>query len=326
MKVDGRAVGIRGARFSGAPRALAAIVAAGLAAGCAGLQPMGGENIVARDVLEIKHLIEGQKEESSANQRKIEYRLDTLAGDLQTRSDLIKSNLDDVDKTSRAQAEEIEKLRKQVEGLSYQLASIANRMGMPTGSASAAASGNSSSSTIGAEGAPPSSGSPSPSPLGTAPALPISADDAYLDAEKDYNLGRYDAAREKLDALAARQDISPDLFVKSQFMLAESCYALGDATAAYENYRRVIDNRPPNGRGNPAHALAWRSLERMGMINQKRGDKDQALKFFDQILAKNPGYEGADRVKERVRELRGGDAPPAAPSAAQPESPAPAQP
>lgn len=285
-------------------------LAAALAAGCQGLPPMGGDNIVARDVLEIKHLMEAQKEESASSQRKIEYRLDTLSADVQTRTELIKNNVEDIDKSSRQQAEEIAELRKQLQGLRYEIAALTNKPGggMAAGAAPA---------MPGAPGQPALAGGGT----AAASAAPISPEDAYADADREYNLGRYDSARKKLEALVASPDLSSELFVKGEFLLGESCFALDDVVPAFEHYRRAIDNRN-GGRGNPAHTLAWRSLERMAMINQKQGRSAEALKLYDQILSKNPGYEGTERVKERVKELRAAEAA-TAPSSTAP-SPAPA--
>ena len=47
------------------------------------------------------------------------------------------------------------------------------------------------------------------------------------------------------------------------------------------------------------------SLERLAEINEQQGRQDDALRLYDQILNTNPGYEGVERVKQRVKQLRG---------------------
>ena len=71
-----------------------------------------------------------------------------------------------------------------------------------------------------------------------------------------------------------------------------------DLKAAYDQYTQLITS-------NPSHNLAWRSLERLAEINEKQGRQDDALRLYDQILSTNPGYEGFERVEQRVKQLRG---------------------
>ncbi len=259
-------------------------------AACGTLQPPGSQGLVARDVLEIKQLLKDQKEEQASTQRKTDYRLDTLDENVHSRTDLLKTNLADTDKTIRAQGEQLEKLRKQVEDLSYQIAALGNKLGM--------------------QPAP----QPADKPADTAGTKPAGGEDDYAEALKQFHLGRYEAARKGFEQVLAKNPTG-DALTQAQFYLGESSFALNDLPSAHDQYTKLIT-------GNPSHLLAWQSLERLAQISQKQGRTAEALKLYDQIITRNPNYEGLDRVKAQVDALKKGGGP--APEAAQ--NPAPAQP
>ncbi|MBI3737153.1 hypothetical protein HY256_11670 [Candidatus Sumerlaeota bacterium] len=161
------------------------------AAGCSSLQP-GGDGIVARDVLEIKHLVESHKDEEASSGRKVEYRLDSLDEKLQSRTEMLKTNVADLDKIIRDQAKEIEKLRRQVEELGYQLSAVAGKLGVAGPQPAAGAPP--------AEAAPPAGGTaPAEGASGPKP----SVEDQFMEALKQFNLGRYELARKGSESVLA---------------------------------------------------------------------------------------------------------------------------
>src|SRR5262249_7895335 len=122
-----------------APRLVFALAAVIGGASCAGMQS-GRESLMAKDIRDIKSLVQGQKDESGSRGRKVEYRLDQLDEKVQTRSDQMKASVTDLDKIIRSQSDEISKLHKQVDELGYQLASISGRAGMQSAEGSSSSS------------------------------------------------------------------------------------------------------------------------------------------------------------------------------------------
>lgn len=270
--------------------ALGLILALAVAYGTMGCAATGG-GIVARDVLEIKQLVTQQKEESESSGRKLEYRLDSLDEKVTGRSDLLKTQLDEMDQIIRAQAKDIEKLRRQLEGVSI--------------AQSAPAPAMTSTGTM-----PGTDGTATAPAAGTAAAMPTT-DVTYTDALKAYNLGRYDEAKPKFEAVLA-SGVTGDQAIQTRYWLAETCYALNDFQGAYSNYTGLI-------KSNPSHALAWQGLERMAEISAKQGRNADALKLYNQIIEKNPSYASIDRVKEKATQLQA--TPAAAPAPAAPVAP-----
>jgi len=272
--------------------ALGLILALAVAYGSMGCAATGG-GIVARDVLEIKQLVTQQKEESESSGRKLEYRLDSLDEKVTGRSDLLKTQLDEMDQIIRAQAKDIEKLRRQLEGVS-----IAASQPAPAMTSTGTVPGADGT----AAGAPPTAGTPAAMPT---------TDVTYTDALKAYNLGRYDEAKPKFEAVLA-SGVTGDQAIQTRYWLAETCYALNDFQGAYSNYTGLI-------KSNPSHALAWQGLERMAEISAKQGRNADALKLYNQIIEKNPSYASIDRVKEKATQLQA--TPAAAPAPAAPVAP-----
>lgn len=231
------------------------------ATGCA--TPLMGDPAASRDILEIKNMLKDGKDASDSNKRQIDYKLETLDDKIQQQNELIKNNTADLERLIRQQSAELDQVRQSIAALGVQRPAL-----QPT----------------------------APDPVGN----PVSADPetAYLEALKQYNLGRYDVARASLEKILAG-GAAGETSIKAKYWLGETCQAMGDQKAAFDAYKAIIAE-------NPSHSLAWKSLERLGDIYQKQGNVPDALKLYNQIVAKNPNYEGIDRVKDMVKALESG--------------------
>lgn len=236
-----------------------------------GVRPPGETGAMAQDIYDIKAMVRQMSDEDKSTKRMMEHRLGALEEKVQSRNELLNSNLGELEKRIQTQSEEIAALRKDVAQLSFQLETLSTLLDIEAPKLSQ------QTETLlqsGAEG-----------------------DALFDDAQKQFNLGRYDAAREGFQA-AIDKGLSGDRAIEAQYWLAESLFRTPDLKGAYDQYTRLITS-------NPSHNLAWRSLERLAEINEQQGRQDDALRLYDQILTTNPGYEGVDRVRQRVRQLRG---------------------
>lgn len=263
-------------------KSLLAIVVSGSLSACAGL---GSQNeIMSKDLLEIKTLSQGIKSAQESNGRRVDYRLGALEDKIQTRNDQLRESLTDIEKRLREEREEVLDLRKLVSDLSFQIGTLTTKLDMQGTETARGATG-----TVAQE---PKQG----------------ADEMFRDALRQYNLGRYDLAREGFEK-ALEQNPTGELGIKTLYWLAETCFRQPDLEPAGEFYTQLIQS-------NPSHHLAWKSLERLADINHKQGRTSDALSMYESIATGHPGYEGIERVKEQIRILReaqsgGGDASPA---------------
>lgn len=258
----------------GAFRLLLLPLATGAWTGCAGFDP-AGTSMMGKDIVEIRQLVNQLKEEEAASRRTLDYRLGTLEEKAASKNDMLTTNVSSLEKQIAQQSEEIRSLRKELGEMAFMVNTLTTKLDMK------AAKPSEQSSEMLAT---------------TAPA----GDQAYAEAEKQFNLGRYDLARQGFEGVLA-QNPTGDLAVRAQYWLAESCYRQPDLRAAYDNYSTLV-------RGNSSHPLAWKSVERLAEINSKLGRKPEALKLYNEIIKNYPGYEGIDRVKESVRALQEGSA------------------
>lgn len=236
-----------------------------------GVRPPGESGAMAQDIYDIKAMVRQMSDEDKSTKRMMEHRLGALEEKVESRNELLNTNLTELEKRIQAQGEEIGSLRKDVAQLSFQLETLTALLDIEAPKLSQQTE---SLLQSGAEG-----------------------DALFDDAQKQYNLGRYDAAREGFQA-AIDAGLNGDRGIEAQYWLAESLFRTPDLKGAYDHYTKLITS-------NPSHNLAWRSLERLAEINEQQGRQDDALRLYDQILSTNPGYEGVDRVQQRVRQLRG---------------------
>lgn len=258
---------------TGALRRASLILLPLMLAGCeyVGVRPPGEAGAVAQDVYDIKTMVRQMSDEDKSTKRMMEHRLGALEEKTQSRNELLNTNLTEIEKRIQAQNDEITALRKEVAQLSFQLETIGTMLDIKP---------------------------PKLSPE-TANLLETKAegDALFDDAQKQFNLGQYAAAKDGFEQAIAK-GLEGDRAIEAQYWLAESLFRTPDLKGAYDQYTRLITS-------NPSHALAWRSLERLAEINEQQGRQDDALRLYDQILTTNPGYEGIDRVQQRVKALRG---------------------
>lgn len=241
--------------------------------GCSsmGIVPPGEGGAMAQDVYDIKAMVRQMSDDDKSTKRMMEHRLGALEEKVQSRNDLLNTNLTEIEKRIQSQNNEIASLRKEVAQLSFQLESIGTMLDIQ----------------------PPELSQETSDLLQTQE----DGEPLFDEAQKEFNLGRYDAAREGFQA-ALDAGLSGDKEIEAQYWLAESLFRVPELKAAYDQYTQLITS-------NPSHNLAWRSLERLAEINEKQGRQDDALRLYDQILSTNPGYEGFERVEQRVKQLRG---------------------
>jgi TolA-binding protein len=242
-------------------------------AGCeyVGVRPPGEGGAVAQDIYDIKSMVRQMSDEDKSTKRMMEHRLGALEEKVQSRNELLNANLTEIEKRIQAQNDELAALRREVAQMTFQIETISTMLNIKK---------------------------PELSPQ-TADLLQTTEDGEpiFEDAHRQFNLGRYDEARQGFEQ-AIKLGLPGDKAIEAQYWLAESLFRKPDLKGAYEQYTNLITS-------NPSHGLAWRSLERLAEINEQQGRQDDALRLYDQILTTNPGYEGVDRVRQRVRELRG---------------------
>ena len=251
-------------------------------AGCTTM-PMQ-QNLVARDILEIKTKLDKTLEQQSAENRKLEYSLSSINEKLDGRTDSMQTVLDDLTKQQRKQMEELEKIRAMVEGIGIR----------STGAGAVANAGP----------APLDSGQP------VTPA-PTTAVQAIANANQQLQAGRFNEAREGFRT-ALGLNPTPDQKVFALYGLGESLYQINDLQAALQSFNDLISLQP-------AHPKAWASVERIGDIRAKLNDKANALAAYQLIVDKYPQYPAINQVKTKINEVRGGGAPQAAPQQPAPQ-------
>lgn len=300
--------------FSPGRAALAALAGAVLTlAGCGRFGGGSADGVVARDVLEIKHQLEERNKNAEAEQRKTEFRLQSLEEKIQTRTEILQNNLDESLRTQREQSESLKKVGQQVEDLSYQIARMGSGMGPSGGSAGAAAQTQPSPAAQGTPAITPVDGS-TPAAAGQPAAGTDPTEEIYNEGLKQYNLGKYDEAGAEFDKALA-MGATAERAAQINYWLAESTFRLDQLDRSEHAFRTMIEQAKALDPASPVHGFSWRAVERLAQIRQRQGDNAKALYYYKYILQTNPGYEGADRIKAQVESMESGAAAPAQPGA-----------
>lgn len=281
-------VGQKAGDFANRPVGLGLLMASfALATGCGSLIP-NDDGTLTRHVLDTKYAVERLSEEQAQSKRTIDYRLETLEGKVQTRNDVLNSNLGEIDKRIRQQAEETASLKREIAELAFQIDTLIKKLELQPSRPS-----KETTEILNRED---------------------SLDQLYNEAFRQYSLGNYEPARQGFEQALAG-GLFGDKAVQAQFYLAESLNRESKLDQAEETYTKLITS-------NPSHTLAWQSLERLAEIQEKQGRPADALSFYKQIELSNPTYEHIERVKEKIKALEE-SAPPAenAPPAQAPPTP-----
>jgi TolA-binding protein len=213
----------------------------------------------------------------------------------------------DLEKRVREQTDELQKLRTQLETLTYTLDSMGKRMGMGGATGSLGASGSENPFAPGPAGTP---GTAPATASGTETMSAGNAGEALTRALNQFNLGNFIQARQGFEQ-ALQMNPTLDQKAESLFFLAESCYNLKDLEPAEKYYKDVISAKNTDPK-------AWVSLERVANINIEKGepqDLDYAKVLLEQITGVFPQYKYPDieRVRQTLEQinqrLSGGAAP-----------------
>ena len=120
--------------------------------------------------------------------------------------------------------------------------------------------------------------------------------DQYAHALQTFNEGRYEAAYNAFDQLAAQDPQSrytPNYF----FWRGESLYQLGRYSEARASFRTVLDRYPSSPKADDAAFSVGECEERMG-------NKAAARSAYQHVLAVYPDSEYRSRVESRLRKLQ----------------------
>lgn len=273
-------------------RCMVVVVATGLLSACAAFAP-SDDGLVAHDMLEIKNKLNEVAANQASSDRMIEAALTGIDVSLKDREEIVKNVIDDMEKRMREQNDEIQRVRSQLQEMTFALDSLSKRLSMGNGMLSPEpnASANQAETTPGGT---------------TANATPgfsdAAVDQAITSAMRQYSIGNFTAAREGFRQ-ALEQQPDDEKKVEIMFWLGETCNQLQDFPVALENYWAVINLRPD-------HVRAWKSLERMAEIKQKQGDLPRALELLQSIASIYPTYPDIEDVQTRITEIQAQMAPP----------------
>ena len=254
----------------------------GLLAACAGYVPANNA-MIERDMLEIRSRLNEYLEKQDTTQRKLEYWFSATEEGFKGRNDTLIAAIGDLEKRTRDLLNENEQLRGRIEELGVKIDRLDRRQS--PGEAWGGGELN---------WKPPEAG-PQPGAPDNATSGLTTADQAYLNALRFFNAGKYQEAREGFrQALEQKPEQSKKIEIL--YWLAESCSKLKDNTAAYNNYYELMQT-------DPRHPRAWASLERMADIYIERGDTEQAIRMLRQIEQVNPDYPEIDRVRATIQKI-----------------------
>lgn len=232
---------------------------------------------LARDILEIKDKLDKNIEQQNKATSKQDYMYNSMNENLTAQKDTMQNTLDDLTKQMRTQADELQKLRNQVQELTFLI-----KPGAP--------GTNPGTAPLGQTPAPAAAGA-TPPPGPNAPAQAIAS------AQNSLNAGQYEQAREGFRQ-ALELNPTMDQKIEAYFGLAEACNKSNDTASAVDNYTKVIYT-------DPKHPKAWVSLERIADIRIKEGDNKMALKLLESIVNNYPQYPNIDQVKATIAKLKG---------------------
>jgi TolA-binding protein len=254
-----------------------------LLTGCETMMPTSSNT--TQDIFEIKSKLNDNLDRQASNARMIDSQLNTLSQNLDKNNSVTSTAMDEMQRQLRAQAEEINKLRGEVEALNI---TIKNGIGGARTAQTFGTPGEtySDEGTTGSQnqGLPPAGVNASP------------AGQALATATQLFNGGQYAQAKEAYTQ-ALSQNPDGDLKVDILFGLGETCLKLNDVVGAGDSYKQVIKSAPKN-------AKAWISLERMADIDIAQGNKAAAITKLEYI-AKYPRYRDLARVQQKLAQLKG---------------------
>jgi TolA-binding protein len=288
-------------------RSLAVIMTGVTLSACAGLTP-SDNGLIARDMLEIKNKLNEVSANQASSDRMLEAALSGIDVSLKDREDIVKNVIDDMEKRMREQNDEIQRVRAQLQEMTFALDSLSKRLGMSDNAAATATSPV--ADTTGAAIDPAA-----PAPTDTQAPVGAAVDQAISSAMRQYSIGNYTEAREGFRQ-ALEQQPDDEKKVEILFWLGETCNQLKDYPVALDNYWAVINLKPDNIR-------AWKSLERMAGIKDIQGDFPRALEMLQQIESLYPNYPDIADVKAKISEIQAKVAPPEPTPEPAPAQPAP---
>ena len=228
------------------------------------------EDFTARDVQQIKLMVERLLDDEASRERQNDYRLRGIEDKLQTRNEVISANLTDIDSRIRSQNEEISSLRKEIDQLAFQIGALTTKLDIQAAQTSAATAQMLDST-----------------PPGEA---------TFKDAQGELDLENYETARAGFEK-ALDEGPARELGIEIRYWLAETCFRQADYSAADQHYMDLIQS-------NPRHPLAWRSLERVADLRKMQGDLEQSAFLYETIVNGHPEYDEIDRVRIKLKELQ----------------------
>ncbi len=265
-----------------------------ISAACAAMAILGGcstlgqdQQLLSRDMYEVRQQLGEFMKQQESIDNKVTYSLGSIDENLQSNGQIVQNAIDGLQKQLRDQQEEMNQLRGSMEAMMVTLDSLSRRMGVtPAGSATGGSQPGITS--------PGDSAQPGQAPAPTGPAT-TAADQAYQGALQQFNMGRYEQAREGF-MTALSQNPTNEQKVDILYWLGETIYQLGDKDTAFNTFSQIIDV-------NQQSQQAWRAVERMGDIRMEQGRKEDALVEF-QKFSIYQDYPNIDRVNEKMARLR----------------------
>lgn len=237
--------------------------------GLFGVSAGGGGN-VGSDIYELRQAVQGISDTQRSVNRTSDHRLTALETKIDSLSEMLSTNLGEIERRIRNQSEEIDTLQKEIASLAFQLETLATLLEIKPTEASKETKALLRAKEIGQE--------------------------SFEEGERQFNLGRYELARKSF-AKALEQGLVGEKQIEAQYWLAESYSRVSNLDAAYDEYTKLIQSRP-------SHVLAWRSLERLAAIEDRRGRYQRSLELYGEIIKRNPNYDGIERVRESSNEVQ----------------------
>lgn len=255
---------------------LTLIGSAAILSGCAGM-PYQQNNVIGRDILEIKQKLDQNIERQNQMTSKMDYTMNSVTENVGGKTDALQTAVDENTKSVRQLMQEVSDLRKQVGELSMKIP--VNPGGTP-GINPGVPGGTGTGTGTGSTQIPPAS----------------TFAEAFANAKQAYDAGNYEAAREGFN-MALGMNPSPREKGDAQYMLGESLYKLNNYAAAETQLWALVQE-------NASHPQAWASVERLGDTKLKQGQPDKAITFYQTIITKYPQYPNLAAVKGKLRDAQ----------------------
>jgi TolA-binding protein len=250
----------------------ACLLAALLGSGC-GSVGKSDTVLLSKDMYEIQTKLDKYMGQQESLERQVKFALNSIDETVQSRGELTRTTLDDMEKRMREQLDEIRALRSQVETLNFAIDALSKRLAMGGGALPA---GN-----PGAEGMTASN---------------ANVDSLLSSGQRQINLQNYAAARDDL-LKAMDQKPTGDQMAETLFWLAESYFYLNDMDNARKYYNQMMHDFEQ-------HPKAWLSVERVGDSYLRQGKNDEALQVFQMIVNTYPGYPNVARVQANIERIQ----------------------